>query len=208
MFKYQKGKTYMSYHWWLTTAKNPSWCCADNIFSDEEIEYIKNAGADVSLSTLAVAKVGSKISDDTEVDASIRKSKISWIKADVQSNQWIFRKLTDILQQINNDVFNFDLDCIQNLQFTEYSEGEYYKAHTDLMYESDRTRKLSFTIQLTEPAMYEGGDVKLLCGKSFSVPKTKASITVFPSYVLHEVEPVKKGVRHALVGWVIGPKFR
>jgi hypothetical protein len=207
MIKYQKGNL-MSYHWWLSTAKNPSWCCADNIFSTEEIETIKKIGLNLELSTPADAKIGSTASETDQLDLSVRKSKISWIRADIPNNQWIFRKLTDIVLQINKDVFNFDLDCIQNLQFTEYNIGEYYKHHTDIAYESDRTRKLSFSIQLSEENTYEGGDLKLYCGEPFSAPRTKASITVFPSYVLHEVEPVKKGVRHALVGWIIGPKFR
>lgn len=198
----------MTYHWWLSTVKNPSWCCADNIFSNDEVESIKRIGFDPDLSTPADAKISAKVTDIKQVDLSVRKSKISWIRADVDSNRWIFRKLTDVLLQVNTDVFNFELDCIQNLQFTEYNVGEYYKQHTDMSYESDRTRKLSFSVQLSSDDTYEGGDLKLYCGEPFSASRLKSSITVFPSYVLHEVEPVKKGVRHALVGWIVGPKFR
>jgi predicted 2-oxoglutarate/Fe(II)-dependent dioxygenase YbiX len=39
-------------------------------------------------------------------------------------------------------------------------------------------------------------------------PTEIGSLSVFPSYQLHEVTPVESGIRRALVGWVIGPKFK
>lgn len=33
-------------------------------------------------------------------------------------------------------------------------------------------------------------------------------LTAFPSYTMHRVTPVTRGVRKALVAWVNGPDFR
>ena len=44
--------------------------------------------------------------------------------------------------------------------------------------------------------------------KEFIAPKTKGTIIFFESTILHEVKPVKKGTRYALVGWVQGPNLR
>jgi PKHD-type hydroxylase len=90
-------------------------------------------------------------------------------------------------------------------------------------------RKLSITIQLSDPDDYEGGRFEWLePGSSFdnlrsidttidlnnilqSAPfsaKTKGSIIVFPSDVHHQVTPVTRGTRESLVGWLLGYPFK
>ena len=70
-------------------------------------------------------------------------------------------------------------------------------------------RKLSFTLQLTDPSEYEGGQTMIHNAKEpWAIPQTKGTITFFPSYTLHEVLPVTKGTRKALVGWVHGPRLK
>ena len=70
-------------------------------------------------------------------------------------------------------------------------------------------RKLSFSIQLTSPEKYEGGELILyINNKEFIAPKAKGTIVFFQSNILHEVKPVKKGSRYALVSWVQGPNLR
>ena len=39
-------------------------------------------------------------------------------------------------------------------------------------------------------------------------PKSKGTIVFFESDIIHEVKPVRKGIRHALVSWVQGPNLR
>ena len=38
--------------------------------------------------------------------------------------------------------------------------------------------------------------------------KDQGDFICFPSYVLHEVEPITKGERNSLVGWVGGENFK
>jgi PKHD-type hydroxylase len=96
------------------------------------------------------------------------------------------------------------------LQYSIYQEGGFYKDHVDLLYLSAMgIRKLSFSIMLTDPEEYEGGEL-LLKSSSFPIKTSnkKGTIVLFPSYVLHEVTPVTKGTRKTLVGWVLGPNFK
>ena len=70
-------------------------------------------------------------------------------------------------------------------------------------------RKLSFSIQLTNPDLYEGGDLNIYKEKTpIQASRALGTINFFPSYVLHRVTPVTKGYRNCLVGWVSGPKFK
>jgi PKHD-type hydroxylase len=64
-------------------------------------------------------------------------------------------------------------------------------------------------LQLTDPEEYEGGQTYLITSQEpFPIAKEKGSITFFPSYTLHEVKPVTKGTRKALVGWIHGPRWK
>jgi predicted 2-oxoglutarate/Fe(II)-dependent dioxygenase YbiX len=69
-------------------------------------------------------------------------------------------------------------------------------------------RKLSFSVLLSDPSEYDGGDLLIYEGKGpIVVPKRQGMITFFPSSVLHEVTPVTRGVRRSIVSWIHGPVF-
>ena len=73
------------------------------------------------------------------------------------------------------------------------------------------TRKLSLTLQLSDPNTYEGGKFLLFNGEhepSEPPIREQGSIIVFDSRLWHKVTPVTKGVRYSLVSWVLGPHFR
>lgn len=58
--------------------------------------------------------------------------------------------------------WNFDLDMLEKIQFTMYNSNQHYTWHTDSDPESDNyfgKRKLSFTIQLSDPEEYSGGQL-------------------------------------------------
>ena len=38
--------------------------------------------------------------------------------------------------------------------------------------------------------------------------KQQGSIIVFPSFLWHKVEPKTKGIRHSLVMWALGEKWK
>ena len=66
-------------------------------------------------------------------------------------------------------------------------------------------RKLSVSIQLSDPASYEGGDLEINMGSfSKTAARDKGALIIFPSYALHRVHPVTSGERHSLVAWIVG----
>jgi PKHD-type hydroxylase len=65
---------------------------------------------------------------------------------------------------------------------------------------------LSLTVQLSNPEEYSGGE--LVIYPEFVAPKDQGTMTVFPSFMCHDVRPVLTGVRYSLVSWLAGPQFR
>lgn len=84
---------------------------------------------------------------------------------------------------------------------------DHYTWHTDSI-EGDSVRKLSFTIQLTDPTEYDGGDLEFMPAVTDKKIREQGTMTIFPSYMVHRVSPVTQGVRYTIVGWIYGPDFR
>jgi PKHD-type hydroxylase len=173
-----------------------------NAFSSEEckkiIEIAKNKN-------LEKATVFGKVDFKNE-----RESDICWLNQDDDSN-WLFTKIAQVCLEINKLYFRFDLNGIaEQLQFTNYKapSGKYGK-HIDRGGEGMPIRKLSISIQLTDPKEYEGGEL-MLYGKDEPdiMDKEQGTLIVFPSYILHEVKPVTKGERNSLVCWITGKPFK
>jgi PKHD-type hydroxylase len=70
-------------------------------------------------------------------------------------------------------------------------------------------RKLSFSLVLSDNSEYDGGTFEVMYSKKpEQLQQKKGRLLVFPSYMLHRVNPVTRGTRKSLVFWVVGPKFR
>jgi len=192
----------ITHDWHLIQQLNENWVYADNIFTSEECKgIIDNFKNKIETGNIA----------EQEKLKEIRQSKIHFINSNDLSNHWIFEKITDVVLFLNQQYFNFEIEKIETLQFSEYDESYkgFYEKHIDIIHRSANFRKLSFTILLSEPEDYDGGE--LLLHYDIEPAKTKQAqggIVMFPSYTLHEVSPVTKGTRYALVGWVCGPKFK
>jgi PKHD-type hydroxylase len=170
-----------------------------NAFTKEECQKIINIAKDKGL-----------IKGKTTGESDVRDSKISWLYPNDKMD-WVFRRITDIALNLNERFFKFDLFGInEGLQFTNYEapSGKYGK-HIDRAVNM-AVRKLSISIQLTNPEDYEGGELKLYDGEENGtvMDKSQGTLVLFPSYVLHEVMPVTKGERNSLVTWVTGKQFK
>ena len=173
----------------------------NNAFSKEECQSIINIAKDKGL-------IEGKTKGDTK---DVRESKISWLYP-VDNMDWVFRRVTDITLNLNERFFKFDLFGLhEGFQFTNYEapSGKYGK-HVDRGMNMP-VRKLSISIQLTDPEEYEGGELKLYDGddkEAQVMDKTQGTLIIFPSYVLHEVMPITKGTRNSLVTWITGKQFK
>ena len=79
-----------------------------------------------------------------------------------------------------------------------------------------KIRKLSMTVNLTNPKNYQGGNLKFDFGphaarKRFHTCteiRPRGSIIVFPSDRYHQVTPITGGTRYSLVMWTLGEPWR
>lgn len=188
-----------------------------NFLDDNDIKIIKeHASKQIKLDGILIDTEDSKPSfiryDENNKNKEYRNSNICWLvpKKNEEINL-VFKKIIKKIIEINNNHYQFILTDLESLQFTIYNEGQYYKSHLDLdnnLSAGNIQRKLSFSVQLTDPSEYEGGELLAYTSeKPIVAEKSLGSATFFPSFLLHEVTPVTKGKRTALVGWVHGPKF-
>ena len=182
----------------------------ENCFNNQEIDLINSYCDSTKLeeATVAVQEKSLKL----EADHNWRKTDIQWFDRTDIKYKWLFEKLVYNISSINYDFYNFDITVLENLQYSVYKEGHHYIKHADVKLtkaKDDFQRKLSFTLQLSDESEYEGGEL-LLYNSEFPqvMQKRKGTLTVFPSYILHEVRPVTRGIRKALVGWALGKDFR
>jgi len=127
---------------------------------------------------------------------------------------WLVGFCYHYILHANASNFNYELHGFdQNqMQYTEYGPGQFYNWHSDedrSLYKEE-VRKLSFTLQLSDPDEYEGGEFQILNWQDrlYRAPKEKGTIIIFDSLSRHRVTKVKSGMRKSLVGWVKGPRWK
>jgi PKHD-type hydroxylase len=143
---------------------------------------------------------------DLAQSASIRRSSATFVFLN-DSTAWIFKRLNRAVRDVNESVYGFDIGQFrEGFQFTRYEVNEFYGPHYDIGPGKLSERKLSLTIQLSPPEEYTGGE--LVIYPEFVASRDQGSMTIFPSFMCHNVCPVKTGVRYSLVSWMSGPTFR
>jgi PKHD-type hydroxylase len=96
--------------------------------------------------------------------------------------------------------------CMRPIMISRYGPGMGYGTHVDnaLMGDADKMRSdVSFTLFLSDPDSYEGGDLVIddVSGES-SYKLPAGAMVLYPSTTLHRVENVSKGERLVALGWV------
>ena len=142
----------------------------------------------------------------------IRKSKTAFT-----SEQWLYDIVFGYMHTANeNSGWNFQVDAAEDMQITKYNVGGHYDYHEDgngitkiqapgNEFLHGKTRKLSMTIVLNDD--YEGGEFQFF-GHEEWIKEKSGTVIVFPSYKVHKVRPVTKGVRYSLVVWFLGKPFK
>lgn len=182
----------------LDTVENWAWNI--DTFSPEELDAIIEMGNS--------AELHKAVTYGQQSDKN-RNSRVTFLYPN-EYTSWIFYKMAGSITAMNERYFGFDLSGMeQGLQFTKYeAPGEHYDWHIDKGYMTP-VRKLSVSLQLSDPNDYDGGQLELMFGrKTHKVNKHRGMMAFFPSYVLHRVRPVTEGTRYSLVCWVSGPAFK
>lgn len=139
--------------------------------------------------------------------AQSRRCKVCWL-----DDAWLQVRMDEVVSHINDALYNFELERFaEPFQYTVYGAGDYFDWHVDMgpVPPHPMPRKLSLTVQLSDPADYEGGMFQVRTGTEIiTIPPERGGVIAFPSWLMHRVTPVTKGVRRALVVWCHGPRFR
>ena len=190
----------LKYYYWYYKNALPGWLCdalVSNVLKDQQIK-----------TGLVNPKKGGV------TDLKIRDSNICFL-----TDQWLKSVLTFYMQDANQRAgWNFDIENSEDTQFTIYNKDQYYDWHVDQDLDPYQqgaykglTRKISLSVSLNDESKYEAGDFKFGYNNRETVCKElkqKGTVVVFPSFIHHKVEPVKKGVRYSMVKWFLGKSFK
>jgi PKHD-type hydroxylase len=177
---------------------------APGYFTAEECDRILELGA-------AAPQISGKVGEALgQVDA-IRRSRVTAIYPGADTD-WLFDKLEVALQQLNRG-YGYRLDgFMEGAQVAWYEDhgdgrGGHYDWHIDLGPGRYSLRKLSMSVQLSDPEDYDGGDLEFMASDEAGI-RTRGSMIVFPSFLEHRVCPVTRGTRASMVSWIAGDPFR
>lgn len=168
------------------------------LFTKEQCEEIlKNAIEELWLPT--------KIVGDNKLHVGRRQK----VRGDIAG--FPFMEIRTVTKNANDEIYDFNLLGIIDQDFPQlfkYSKDEYYDWHIDLNVMTP-SRKITFIINLSDPADYKGGNIEFL-----NIDTTGANVEeqgaclVFPSYMPYRITPVTEGTKYILVGHVHGALFK
>lgn len=189
----------------------PPFVCADEYLNNDEIQKVEEY---CSKFELEKGQASSNYGD------AGRNTDIVWIMNNNET-EWLYSKFYNLINDINKHFYQFNIIGFPAIQYGVYDSKKEGKSdwHMDLQIskniylDNEKTRKLSVAILLSQPGVdFEGGEFEI--SSSFSERKgveetklTKGSAIIFPSFMVHRVKPVTKGIRKSLVVWAEGPRF-
>ena len=171
--------TFVSYQLW-----SPEEC-------DEIIERTRKTPCHPALSV---------VDDRNQIKKSFRQADMYGL-----GDRRLLDQILDAAKQVNLEQWGFEIDGgLPSVEVLRYEKGGHQASHTDWG-GVHRNRKITFTIQLSPPDAYEGGELVLFDGpEPWLCDVSQGSITLFPSWTLHQVNELTFGERWSAVGWVLG----
>lgn len=161
------------------------------------------------LTSEQIGEVLGMLNDEVFVDG---KKTASGMAQSVKENEQVdASQVPGLIELLSNTVASHPLfrqltipRHVSNLMVSRYREGMAYGTHTDAaIMQSGFRSDISFTLFLTEPESYEGGELSLETPFGEQRIKLKAgSLILYPTGELHRVTPVTQGERIVIVGWV------
>jgi hypothetical protein len=134
--------------------------------------------------------------------------------------RFLYKRVAETVQRLNQQYWQFPLakaddatsSLVETMQLSKYPSPRaggaagHYAWHIDTGHTgSTAKRRLSVSVQLSEAAAYEGGDLQLHHGgpdaPSRNVSRAAGALIAFPSFSVHRITPVTKGTRYSLVAW-------
>lgn len=195
---------------WERTSVTYPYVWWDDAFKDEELQKLITYCESDGLERATI------IGDASGIDR-VRRCDVKFHERNADT-AWFFDRMNNIISSLNNRFYGLDLNGYDSFQYTSYDAAEKgtYHWHMDMCLGADmlpsnmpQPRKLSLTLLLNDG--FEGGEFMVNQGsesRAEVVTIPKGRVIAFPSYILHCVKPVTKGLRKSIVIWVTGPKYR
>lgn len=174
----------------------------EDVFSAAELDAFEEYGDRMVLQKATLAA--------GDNDDDIRITQVAWLEHSAESAA-LYERIGQLVRKLNQEIYRFDVTGLENIQYTVYraAQGGHYHWHIDHGPHNPKPRKISLSIQLTEPSQYAGCDLQFQVSNKIGVaPRKRGAIIAFPSFFLHRVTPIVSGTRKALVIWATGPEFR
>jgi PKHD-type hydroxylase len=129
------------------------------------------------------------------------------VKSNTQAKGTELEPMAELVQDalLTNSLFSMAArpKFIIGPTFSRYMTGNAYGAHVDEPFMSGQRTDLAFTLFLSDPAAYDGGELVIDGPEGENAVKLQAgSVFLYPATTLHRVAPVVRGERLAAVGWV------
>lgn len=105
---------------------------------------------------------------------------------------------------LGNEVFRLAVrpKALSPLLFSRYETGMHYGSHVDDALMGGMRTDVSFTLFLSDPASYDGGDLTIESAAGEEAFKLAAgALVAYSATSLHRVADVTRGTRLAAVGW-------
>lgn len=136
------------------------------------------------------------------VDPARRSATTMLVERDSNSG-WLFGRLDTMFAEASH-ALGLPVDPLHEpVQVVRYAVGDHFQMwHSDAGHDLHDRRRLSVSVELSDPAEYAGGLLEIAPMRMLPqhAPR-QGHATFFPSRALHHVVPVTAGVRHALVAW-------
>jgi len=148
------------------------------------------------------------IGDGRDPVANINLDIRNVLRVLLPQNQGIGATLTSCGLNINHEKWQYNITHSNQTEFLMYDVNGKYEAHVDTFHQlGNETRKLTVIAILNDD--FEGGKFYIMNShQKIYPPQEKGDIIVFPSFMVHGVEPVTKGKRFTVVTWLVGPYFK
>jgi PKHD-type hydroxylase len=177
------------------------------LFNKNELDAMVRLGDSLALEKAELSAGGT----DYE---NIRSTQVAWFPREPRTEA-LYRRMEEAVLELNARYFRFDLSGLAMFQYAVYggAEGGHFDWHKDYGRDpsdpGQEPRKLTISLQLSDPSEYEGCELEVRGGNKIDIaPKERGTVIAFPANILHQVTPIRSGIRRSLVVWAVGPEFR
>jgi predicted 2-oxoglutarate/Fe(II)-dependent dioxygenase YbiX len=130
-------------------------------------------------------------------------------KVNLPSYRGIGATMVGLGMAANHQAWKFDVTHSNQTDYLKYDVEGHYHAHVDTFINPNEPECRKLTILMFLNENFEGGKLFIQNGhEKIYPPQGAGTCLVFPSFMVHGVEPVTKGIRRSVVTWLVGPWFK